>query len=90
MQIRITPWLNNGEGAAGGEAGQVSIRRPSDKRRLSHTHSQLRLARTHERIEIDVPVGGSSREYSLLLNLRYDNPFKGGSIGGRASSSGTT
>ena len=59
---------------AGGEAGQLSIRRTSDRKHLSHTHSQLRLARTHERIEIeieiDVPVGGSSRENSLPLNLR--------------------
>ena len=62
-----------GAGAGGAEARQLSIRRTSDRKHLSHTHSQLRLARTHERIEseIDVPVGGSSRENSLPLNLRY-------------------
>ena len=63
-----------GAGGAGAAAGQLSIRRTSDRKHLSHTHSQLRLARTHERIEIeieiDVPVGGSSRENSLPLNLR--------------------
>ena len=59
----------NAIGAGAGAAGQLSIWRTSDRKHLSHTHSQLRLARTHERIEIeieiDVPVGGSSKENSL-------------------------
>ena len=43
-------------GGEGGGGEELSVRSPSVRGSISHAPAQLRLARTHERIEIEIEI----------------------------------